>query len=381
MVLSVMIGIAALTVVISLGQGIEKKITEQVQKFFSSNTIMVISGGGKIEPNRPIAFSGNLKIADVEEVAQQIPNIKEWDAVQRVQEKSAQANGNTTLVDISGHTPSAETVWNLALSSGRFFSDAENRSLARVAVIAPHVQQKLFGVLDPIGQMIKIDNIPFQVIGVLGQRGLDPHGIDKDNEMLVPLNTVLRRVINLDNILSAKYIVGNEQEMNTSAEQITRILRERHSIHEHEADDFMVVTPVRVKEIINQASRIFNVYLPLLALVSLLVGGIVVVNLMLISVNERVKEIGLRKAVGAKSMDIAVQFLIEASSMTIVSGLAGMIFGVLIFTYIAKLMNVPSVISWSALMMCFLISTVVGIAAGYFPAKKAASLSPIESLR
>jgi putative ABC transport system permease protein len=158
-------------------------------------------------------------------------------------------------------------------------------------------------------------------------------------------------------------------------------LRERHSIHEHEADDFMVVTPVRVKEIINQASRMFNVYLPLLALVSLLVGGIVVVNLMLISVNERVKEIGLRKAVGAKSMDIAVQFLIEASSMTIVSGLAGMIFGVLIFTYIAKLMNVPSVISWSALMMCFLISTVVGIAAGYFPAKKAASLSPIESLR
>ena len=381
MVVSVMIGIAAFTVVISLGKGTEQKITAQVQKFFSSNTIMVVSGGGKLEPNRPGPISGTMKIAEVEDVAQQISNISHWDAVQRIPNKIAEANGNNTAVDISGQTPAAETVWNITMTAGRFFSDVENRSLARVAVLGPHVRQHLFGISDPIGQMIKIENIPFQVIGVLGDRGMDPHGIDKDNEVLIPLNTAMRRVVNLDYILFAKFLVSDEQQMGTSADQITRLLREKHSLSTNEPDDFMVVTPVRVKEIINQASRMFNVYLPLLAVVSLLVGGIVVVNLMLISVNERVKEIGLRKAVGAKSRDIAMQFLIEASSVTIVSGVLGMTLGVFVFLYIAKLMNIPPVISWSALMICSVTSALVGISAGYFPAKKAAQLTPIETLR
>jgi putative ABC transport system permease protein len=381
MVLSVMVGIAALTVIISLGRGTEQKITAQVQKFLSSNTIMIISGGGKLEPNRPVSVTAKLKLTDIEEIVQLIPNIIDWDAVQRVPDKEAQAGGNATRVDISGHTPSAENVMNLEITSGRFFSDAENLSLARVAVLAPHVRQKLFGVLDPIGQMIKIDNIPFQIIGVIGRRGMDPHGIDKDNEVLVPLNTVMRRVVNLDYIQFAKILIGDEKQMHFISEQITHSLREKHSLNQNEADDFMVITPIKAKEIINQALRIFNVYLPLLAVVSLIVGGIVIVNLMLLSVNERVKEIGLRKAVGARSTDIAMQFLIEASAITILSGVAGMIAGSFIFMYVARMMDIPPVISWPALVMCSAASVVMGIAAGYLPAKKAARLSPIESLR
>jgi putative ABC transport system permease protein len=381
MVGSVMIGIAALTVIISLGKGTEKKITAQVQKFFSSNTIMVVSGGGKLEPNRPVSITGTMKIEDVEDVAQQIPNISDWDAVQRIPDKIAEANGTNTSVDISGQTPAAETVWNITLTTGRFFSDAENRALARVALLGPHVRQKLFGNSDPVGQMIKIENIPFQIIGVLGERGMDPHGIDKDNEVLVPLNTAMHRVVNLDVVLFAKFLISDEQHLDASAAQIKHFLREKHSLGANEADDFMVITPVRVKEIINQATRMFNVYLPLLAVVSLLVGGIVVVNLMLLSVNERVKEIGLRKAVGAKSKDIAMQFLIEASSITVVSGVLGMALGVFVFPSIAATMNVPPTISWSALIICSVTSTIVGIAAGYFPAKKAAQLTPINALR
>jgi putative ABC transport system permease protein len=381
MVLSVMIGIAALTVIISLGRGTEQKITSQVQKFFSSNTIMIVSGGGKVEPNRMVSLTGNLKLADIEGTAQQITNVVNWDAVQRISNKEAQAGGNNSLVDISGHTPSAETVWNIEITSGRFFSDAENRNLARVAVIAPNVRQRLYGETDPVGQMIKIDNIPFQVIGVIGKRGLDPHGIDKDNEVLVPLNTMMRRVINLNYILYAKFMVGDEQQMRFTSEQIIRILREKQSLNENEADDFLVITPVRAQEMIKQASRMFNVYLPILAVVSLIVGGIVIVNLMLISVNERVKEIGLRKAVGARSKDIAAQFLIEASTITIVSGVVGMIAGSLIFIYIAGMVNLPPTISWTALIICTAASLLEGIAAGFFPAKRAANLSPIESLR
>jgi putative ABC transport system permease protein len=381
MILSVMIGIAALTVIISLGKGTEEKIMAHVQKFFSANTIMVMGGAGRLEPNRPIPVSGTLKLADVEEIAQQVESVIDWDAVQRAPEKEAKANGNNTIVDIVGHTPAAENVLNLEIAEGRFFSDAENRSLARMAVVAPRAREKLFGASDPIGQQIKVDNIPFQVIGTLGPRGLDPHGMDQDNQILVPLNTVLRRVINQEYVMLAKFLISDERQVNTSAEQITRILRERHSINANEDDDFMVITPVRVKEIIHEVTKTFNLYLPILAVVALLVGGIVVVNLMLISVNERVKEIGLRKAVGAKSKDIAMQFLIEASSITIFSGLAGIIVGILLLAKITKLMNVPFTISWSALLACCAISALMGIAAGFFPAKKAASLSPVESLR
>jgi len=381
MMLSVMIGIAALTVIISLGKGTEEKITAQVQKFFSAKTMMLVSGGGRMEPNRPVVFSGSLKLDDVEEIVQQIDNIIEWDAIQQASGKEAQANGNNSFVDIIGHTPAAEIVHNLAVTEGRFFSEAENNSFARVAVITPHVRERLFGVSDPISQMMKIDNIPYQVIGIIGPRGLDPHGADKDNEVLIPLNTMLRRVVNQDYIMLAKFLVNDERRINESAEQIKNILRERHSINPNEEDDFMVITPVRVKELIENASRTFNLYLPLLALVSLLVGGIVVVNLMLISVSERVKEIGLRKAVGAKSKDIEAQFLIEASSITIISGIAGIALGILLLTQITKLMNLQFTISWSAVIICSIISVIMGIAAGYFPAKRAAKLSPIESLR
>ncbi|MCK9408483.1 MAG: ABC transporter permease [Bacteriovoracaceae bacterium] len=381
MMLSIMIGIASLTVVISLGKGTEEKIMTQVQKFFSSNTIMVVSGGGRVAPNRPVAITGNLKIADVEEIAEQIGNILMWDAVQHLSGKEAQANGNNTLVDISGQTPAAEGVFNLAVTEGRFYSEKENRNLARVAVITPHVREKLFGNENPVGQMIKIDNVPFQVIGTIGPRGLDPHGTDKDNEILIPLNTVMRRVANLEYVMFVKYLVRDEQRINETAEQIKSMLREKHSINATEEDDFMVITPVRVKELIANASKTFNLYLPLLAFVSLFVGGIVVINLMLISVSERTKEIGLRKAVGAQSKDITMQFLIEAASITIISGLTGIVVGILLLTQITKFMNMPFSISWGAVFMCSIISAVVGIAAGYFPAKKAAGLIPVESLR
>ncbi len=381
MVVSVLIGIASLTVIISLGKGTEQKVNSQVQKLFSANTIIAMSGGGKLEPNRPVSISGNMKIAEVEEVVRQVPNIDGWDAVQRLSGKTAQANGNSTNVDISGHTSAAESVWNLVLTSGRFFSDAENRGLARVAVLGPNVRKSLFDAADPVGQMIKIDNVPFQVIGVIGARGMDPHGIDKDNEVLIPVNTLLRRVTNQDYILFAKFLLKDRQQMQASAEQITRVLREQHSLAANEENDFMIITPARAQEIISGVTRIFNLYLPLLAIVALAVGCIVIVNMMLISVSERIKELGLRKAVGARSKDIAAQFLIEASSITLASGVFGMAIGAGVFTYVARMMSIPPVISWSSLLICTAVSVLMGIIAGYWPAKKAASLTPIESLR
>lgn len=389
MILSIVIGIAALTVIVSLGKGTEEKVISQVKKLFSSNTIMVAAGMARMEGTQVThSPSAGLKIADIKEIADRVENIFEWDAVQFAPVSEANYNGKNTVVSIAGHMPSGESVWNIVVSEGRFFSESENEGLLRVALIAPNVQKELFqkesGQVEnsnPIGQQIKINNIPFRVIGTIAPRGMDPHGTDKDSEVLIPINTLLRRVVNLDYLQLAKFLIVDEKTINSTAEQVKQILRERHNITTGQNDDFIVVTPTVVKEMISNANKMFNLYLPLIAVVSLIVGSIVAANLMLLSVNERVKEIGLRKAVGAKSKDILLQFLIEASSITVFSGIFGIVLGIILLSQIVKIMNLPFTISWGALTACLIISVIAGVASGFLPARKAAAMQPARSLR
>ena len=382
MILSVMIGIAALTIIISLGKGTQEEVMSRIKKLFSSNTIMVMSGSARMQGMQAqMNPTTTLKVSDIREIASRIGNFINWDAVQMALDRSATYDGKNATVNVYGQMPSAESVWNLVVTEGRFFTDAENQGLSRVAVIAPNVRKELFGNSDPIGQQVEIDGIPFQVIGTIGPRGLDPHGMNQDDEIIIPLNTLLKRVVNEDYIMMAKLLVADKSSINATAGQVTQILREMHHINPNENDDFMVVTPVLVNEMIQRANSMFNLYLPIIALVSLIVGSIVVVNLMLLSVNERIKEIGLRKALGAKSKDILSQFLIEAVSITVLGGSVGIIIGLLLLTQLTKMMHVPFVVSWPALVICFIISTVVGVAAGYVPARRAAALQPVESLK
>ncbi|MEW6196628.1 MAG: ABC transporter permease [Bacteroidota bacterium] len=385
MFLSVMIGIAALTVIISLGKGTQEKIMGQVQKLFSSNTIMVVAGKGRMEGGHERPASAalmNLKPEDFEEIAERVDNVVEWDAIQIAPDRQVSYEGKNSTAAISGQTTSAESVWNIDVVKGRFFDDTEDKNLSRVALIAPNIVKELFGGADPIGQQIRVDNIPFQVIGVVGPRGMDPHGIDKDSEIIVPLNTLLRRVVNLDYLMMGKLLTADESIIPTTADEVAQILRERHSIVSKDDDDFIIITPTMVGEMIKDATKMFNLYLPLVAAISLIVGSIVIANLMLISVNERVKEIGLRKAVGAKSKDILAQFLIEASSITILSGALGIIAGLVILSQVGpRFFDIPFSISWGVLFICFIISTLIGIASGFFPAKRAAKLEPVEALR
>jgi putative ABC transport system permease protein len=382
MVLSVVIGIAALTVVISLGKGTEQKIIGQVKKFFSSNTIMVVAGKARIESNRMSGLSNaTLKLADFEEIKNNLSDIIEWDAVQIAPEKTVTYSGNNSIGTLSGHTVNGESVWNIEVKEGRFFTETEDKNLARVALLAPNISRDLFGVSNPVGQEIKIDNIPFQIIGVIGPRGMDPHGIDKDSEILVPLNTLMRRVVNLNFLMLGKVLVANEKNISSTAEEITQILRRRHSVSGDTSDDFMIVTPTIVREMIKSATRIFNLYLPLIAFIALLVGSIVVANLMLLSVNERKSEIGLRLAVGAKTRDVLFQFLLEATSITILSGILGITIGLIALKFIYPIMSLQFTIQWGTLAMCFVISSVIGIATGLIPARNAAKLNPVDALR
>lgn len=381
MILSVMIGIAALTVIISLGKGTEAKIMGQVKKLFSSNTILIVSGKGKIDMgHNNSGQTANLRLSDFEEIKSRISEVTDWDAGQVSPDRQVSYEGKNTIAMISGQTPASETVWNIDVINGRYFTEAENRNLSRVAVIAPNVTKELFGDKNPIGEEIRVDNIPFQVIGLIAKRGMDPHGIDKDSEILIPLNTLLRRVVNLDYLMLGKILVADEKNVNSVAADVKNILRERHGLTGNDENDFMIITPTMVTEMIKNSTKVFNTYLPLIALISLIVGSLVISNLMLLSVNERRKEIGLRKAVGAKTGNILFQFLLEASAITIFSGILGIVVGLFILSFIYPKMNTPFTISWGTLIVCFIISTLIGIVSGYLPAKKAANLKPVDAL-
>jgi len=239
----------------------------------------------------------------------------------------------------------------------------------------------LFGDIDPIGEQIRIGTVPFRVIGVLKQRGIDPHGWDRDNEILVPYTTAMRRLMNIDYVQTAKLLVKDPRKIERTTERITVILRERHTLAESEPNDFSILTPVQVQEMVSSTNRIFTLFLPLIAGISLIVGGVIVANLMLISVNERTSEIGLRKAVGARSKDIQLQFLAETTVITLLGGMIGIVLGLVGSQAVSAMMKLPPSLSWEALGLGVIFSTLVGLIAGVLPARRAASLQPVETLR
>ncbi len=382
MIGSVMIGIAALTITMSLGEGAQNEMLARIQKLFSSNTIMVMSGNARMEGTQTrMSPAATLKVADIEDIAGRTENILNWDAMQIALDQPATTEGKNAIVNIYGQTPSAEGVWNLVITGGRFFTDGENRSFARVAVIAPNVRKELFGDVDPVGKQVEINNTPYQVIGTIGPRGLDPHGINLDDDIIVPLNTLLNRVMNVDYIMLAKFQIADRSRLKETAGLIGQALRERHHIAQGENEDFIVATPEFVENMIDRMNSAFSRYLPMIAIISLLVGGVVVANLMVLSVSERKKEIGLRKAVGATSRNILFQFLLEASSITVFGGIVGLALGILLLLQITQMMHLPFTVSWTGLGASVLLSTAIGIVAGLLPAKRAAALQPAETLR
>jgi putative ABC transport system permease protein len=219
------------------------------------------------------------------------------------------------------------------------------------------------------------------VKGVLEPKGVDPHGNDMDLDVIVPITTMMKRVMNVDYISMVKIIVTDENKMDEIVTGITSVLNERHHISGTDESDFMIITPTFVKENIRKMTRVFTVLLPIISLIALLAAGIVIVVLMLMSANERISEIGLRKAVGARSKDILFQFLIEVSSTSILGGIIGVTIGLVCFKIFASFMQLSFSIPWQIYVLGTILPVLVGITAGIFPAKKAAKYNPVEALR
>jgi putative ABC transport system permease protein len=285
------------------------------------------------------------------------------------------------MAPVVGVTPEFADAWQWYAEQGDFISEEDNSGMSKNCMLGKTVVKELFGDQNPISETIRVNNTNFKVIGVLSARGSSPHGMDMDSRVMVPLTTAMKRLYNVTYIGMIRLYVDNPSQLNEISKSVTALLKERHHITPPQEDDFRVTNTEATAKTVKGVSKTLTTFLMLLSLISLGVGGIVIANIMFISVNERKKEIGVRRAFGARARDIMNQFLGEALIVTLIGGVAGTILGVGISKGIAILMKMPAMISWEPFVLAIVFSTIVGIAAGLQPAKRASALNPVDAIR
>jgi len=381
MILGIIIGVASLSITFTIGKAMQKQISERVKKYMSSNSLVIFAAKIKMDNPQTDGYVSTLTIDDLKAISEEVPGISMFDPVQSLTGREIIAGNKSISTTLRGSSATAQVVWNRGVIKGEYFNEEDELNASRVALLGPRLAETLFGHSDPVGAQIRIGNIPFIVKGVLEPKGIDPHGTDMDLDAYIPLTTMMKRVMNVDHIAMAKIIVADENQMDEVAAGITAVLNERHHISGTDQRDFTLITPTFVKENIRKMTRVFTVLLPIISLIALLAAGIVIVVLMLMSVNERIGEIGLRKAVGARSQDILFQFLTEVSATSIVGGIIGVAIGLACFSFFASFMKLSFFIPWQIYLLGIALPVLVGIAAGIFPAKKAAACIPVDALR
>jgi putative ABC transport system permease protein len=382
MILGIIIGIASLSLTFTIGKGFQKQISERAKKYLGSNGLIIIAEKMKLD-GKPVNSDlvSTLTIDDIKAIASEVPGISMVDPVQFISNREVIAGNKNISTNIKGSSTNGQFVWNRSVSKGEYFNEGEELNASRVAVIGPRVAETLFGTSDPVGAQIRIGEVPFIIKGVLEPKGVDPHGNDLDLDVIVPITTIMKRMMNVDYITHAKVILTDENKMDEVVSGITAVLNERHHLTNEGKSDYSIVTPTFVKEKIKEMTKVFNVFLPLISLIALLAAGIVIVVLMFMSVNERISEIGLRKAVGARSRDVLFQFLVEVSVTSLLGGMIGMSIGLACFKVFGSFMNFPFYIPWQIFVFGILLPVLVGMAAGVIPARKAARYHPVEALK
>ncbi len=381
MMLGTFVGVSALTVLMAVGRGAQREVLQRFDAVFSGSSMFVRAGGGRMRPGAHGAHSSTLTVADVRAIDSAMAEVVLADPMQVAGEREVQYGGRTSRIRIEGHSEAAEVVWNRSVTRGAYFTAADVASAARVALVGEGVVGELFLGRDPIGEQIRIGAVPFQVIGVLAQVGVDPHGQDKDDEIIIPISTLMRRVTNVDYVMAAKLALTPGADLDAASLRAGEILRRRHGIGPGQEDDFSLFTPVQVQQMVRSANRVFTVFLPLIAALAIVVGGIVVANLMFMTVHERRSEIGLRKAVGARARDIRLQFLAEAAAVTGLGGVLALVAGVIVLGLLGHIRGAAAGMQWDTALLGIAIAVAVGIVAGVPPARRAAALDPIQTLR
>ncbi|MCX5801531.1 MAG: ABC transporter permease [Candidatus Eisenbacteria bacterium] len=377
--LGIVVGVAAVIAMVAIGQGASLQITQRISQM-GANLLMVRAGAQTTGPARG-AMGGvtSLTYADALAIAEECPSVAKVDATFSGNAQVVFGNKNTNT-GISGVTPNFPEVNNFQLAKGSFISESDNRYLRRVAVLGQTVVENLFGTEDPIGQYIKIKRSTFQVIGVMKEKG-GSGWRDEDDIVLVPLATAQKRLFGVDHLSSINIEAKSQSVMDTATEEITRLLRENHEIREGQEDDFHVDSQAEILSTVKETSKTFTMLLAGIAIVSLVVGGIGIMNIMLVSVTERTREIGIRKAIGAQPRDILGQFLVEAIIVSLSGGLVGVFLGLVASKLASRFGGWPTVVTPASVVLSFSFAFAIGLFFGFYPARKAATLNPIEALR
>lgn len=381
-ILGIVIGIASVITLVSLGQASQKQIENQIQSL-GANLLTVIPGGASSGGVRE-AFGGGttLTYEDAKAIIEDSGLDNVVNVSPELQRRSQVTAGrNNTNTQIYGVVPAYLEVRNLTLSSGNFISQYDLDGLAKVAVLGPQVVVDLFGENSlPVGQTVRINKMAFTVIGVTASRGGSGFG-NQDDVIFVPLTTAQKQLYGIDYLSSLVVAVRSQEVMDQTRDQVGYYLLARHKINDPVQADFRIMSQTDILDTVSQVTGTFTALLSGIAAISLLVGGIGIMNIMLVTVTERTREIGLRKALGAKRKTIIAQFLIEAIILTFTGGLVGMLLGIILFAVVSKLINLPFVLSFFSIILAIGVSGIIGVVFGWYPANKASKLSPIEALR
>ncbi len=378
--LGIIIGVGAVIAMVAIGEGAKATIRSQIASL-GTNLLIVLPGSNVQGGVR--AGTGNVNTlvdADARAIARELPSVAFASPVLRRQDQVIAGNLNwgTTA---QGVAPEFEQIRDWQIAGGRFLHDGDMESAAKVAVIGQTVARNLFGNDDPLDAVIRIRNIPFRVVGLLAPKGQTGQGQDQDDTVMIPYTTMQKRLMRITYVQSIVVRAVNAERVGEAQEQVTLLLRQRHRIGPERDDDFTVRNLSDIAEAAQSTARVMAVLLGSVAGISLLVGGIGIMNIMLVSVTERTREIGIRMAVGARSKDIMLQFLVEAVVMAATGGLIGILLGIGSSEVLKNWAQWPTLIDPAIVAIAFLFSGAVGIFFGFYPARKAASLDPIDALR
>jgi putative ABC transport system permease protein len=378
--LGIIIGVGAVIAMVAIGEGAKATIRSQISAL--GTNVLVILPGSNIQGGVR-AGSGNrytLLDSDARAMTRELRSIAYASPVLRRQEQVIAGNLNWGTL-AQGVAPEFEQIRDWQIESGRFLHEGDMDSAAKVTVIGQTVARQLFGNDDPIDSVIRIRNIPFRVVGLLVGKGQTGHGQDQDDTVMIPYTTMQKRLMRITYVQSIVVRAVSAEKVPEAQEQITLLLRQRHRIAEGREDDFTVRNLSDIAEAAQSTARVMAVLLGSVAGISLLVGGIGIMNIMLVSVTERTREIGIRMAVGARGRDIMLQFLVEAVVMAATGGCIGILLGIGSSEVLKLWANWPTLVSPSIVAIAFLFSGAVGVFFGFYPAKKASTLDPIDALR
>ena len=378
--LGIIIGVASVVALVAVGNGAQAQIQSQVASL-GQNLLTVFAGSSRTGGiNAGLGSASNITLLDAAAIGREIPDVLAF-SPEVVTSAQAIANGRNWYTSIIGESPDFVVIrdWNLA--AGSMFTDRDVRTAAKVAVIGSKTAHELFGPLNPIGQTVRVKNIPFVITGMLTSKGSGLGGQNQDDRLIIPYTTAMKRVTGDKFLRSVSVQVDRADRMDVAQQQITSLLRQRHRLTSDHEDDFSIFNQKEIADTANNITKIVTLLLGAVAGISLLVGGIGIMNIMLVSVTERTREIGIRIAVGARASAIKLQFLIEAMTLSLLGGLIGVLLGIGASQLVGAFADFHAIVSVGSILLSFGVSFAIGVFFGFYPANKAAALDPIEALR